>query len=97
MCETVLIRVFAYYLIGLNALTFVLYGLDKWKSRHGRWRIPEAVLLWLAVLGGAPAALMAMTLFRHKTQHNKFRIGVPIILLVQIAVAMYLFSVGCCR
>ena len=94
-----------YYLLLVNLLTFLAYGLDKWKAvRNGRksggkarrndnlfHRIPEASLLLLAALGGSPAALLAMYLFRHKTLHKKFRYGVPAILLVQIAVAIYLF------
>ena len=83
-----------YYLVAINVVTFVVYGLDKWKARRGRWRIPEAALLWLAVLGGSPAALLAMWLFRHKTKHNKFRDGVPMILAVQVGVAVALMAKG---
>jgi uncharacterized membrane protein YsdA (DUF1294 family) len=84
-----------YYLVAVNVVTFVFYGLDKWKARRGRWRIPEAALLWLAVLGGSVGALLAMWLFRHKTKHNKFRYGVPVILAVQVAVAILLVGKGC--
>jgi len=98
-------RLLLYYLLLVNLLTFLAYGLDKWKAvRNGRKsggkarrndnlsrRIPEASLLLLAALGGSPAALLAMYLFRHKTLHKKFRYGVPAILLVQIAIAIYLF------
>lgn len=78
-----------YYFLAINLLTFVLYGIDKVKAKHKRWRIPEVVLLWLAVLGGSPAALVAMHLFHHKTLHKKFRYGVPAILLLQLAAAVY--------
>ena len=78
-----------YYFLAINLLTFVLYGIDKYKAKHNRWRIPESVLLWLAVLGGSPAALVAMHLFHHKTLHKKFRYGVPAILLLQLAAAVY--------
>ena len=78
-----------YYFIAINTLTLFIYGLDKWKAHHKRWRIPEAVLLCLAVLGGSPAALVAMHLFHHKTLHKKFHYGVPAILLVQLAAAVY--------
>ncbi|MGX8713211.1 MAG: DUF1294 domain-containing protein [bacterium] len=78
-----------YYFLAINLLTFVLYGIDKYKAKHNRWRIPELVLLWLAVLGGSPAALVAMHLFHHKTLHKKFRYGVPAILLLQLAAAVY--------
>lgn len=80
-----------YYLLSVNLLTFLAYGIDKRKAvRNGHKnkrlsrRIPEASLLLLAVLGGSPAALLAMYLFRHKTLHKKFRYGVPAILFVQI-------------
>jgi uncharacterized membrane protein YsdA (DUF1294 family) len=86
-------RLIAYYLIGVNLLTFIAYGIDKHKavrngqkSKHLSRRIPEASLLLLAALGGSPAALLAMYLFRHKTLHRKFRYGVPIILFLQIAI-----------
>ncbi len=88
-------RLVIYYLVGVNFLTFFAYGLDKWKAVHNGHksirlsrRIPEASLLLLALLGGSPAALLAMYLFRHKTLHRKFRYGVPIILLLQVAVAV---------
>ncbi len=73
-----------YYLLAVNLLTFVTYGIDKWKARHGRWRVPEAILLLFAAIGGSPAALLAMHLFRHKTHHKKFRYGVHGILVAQV-------------
>ena len=84
-----MMRLLLYYLLAINLLAFVLYGIDKYKAQHNRWRIPEVVLLWLAVLGGSPAALVAMHLFHHKTLHKKFRYGVPTILLVQLVAAVY--------
>lgn len=87
------IRLLLYCLAIVNMVTFIAYGLDKWKARRNRWRIPEAVLLWLAVLGGSPAALIAMHLFHHKTLHKKFRYGVPAILFIQITIAVYLYFV----
>ena len=76
-----------YYLLAANLLTFVTYGIDKYKARHNKWRIPEATLLLLAALGGSIGALLAMRVFHHKTQHKKFRYGVPALLLVQLAIA----------
>ena len=78
-----------YYLIGINVLTFLVYGIDKRRARKDRWRIPEDTLIWLAIVGGSVGALLAMYLFRHKTRHNKFRIGVPVILLVQVLLAFF--------
>lgn len=80
-------KIILFYLLAVNLLTFISYGIDKWKARHNRWRIPEATLLLFAALGGSIGALLAMRVFRHKTQHKKFRYGVPAILIVQMAVA----------
>lgn len=79
-----------YYLSGINILAFLVFGLDKRKARKDRWRVPEATLLLLAVIGGSAGALLGMVVFRHKTRHNKFRIGLPLILLAQLAVAVLL-------
>ena len=83
------LRIVIFSLLAINLLTFVTYGIDKWKARHNRWRIPEATLLLLAALGGSIGALLAMRVFRHKTQHKKFRYGVPALLLVQLAIACF--------
>lgn len=84
-------RLLLYYLLAVNLLTFATYGIDKYKARHARWRVREASLLLLAALGGSIGALLGMHLFRHKTQHKKFRYGVPLILLVQAAVAVFCY------
>ena len=85
------IHLLLYYLLASNLLTFVIYGIDKHKARHNRWRIPEATLLLLAALGGSIGALLAMRAFRHKTQHKKFRYGVPAILIVQLAITVFCY------
>ncbi len=77
-------REFMYFLIGINVLTFLLYGIDKWKARRGKWRIPEDTLIWLAIAGGSIGALLGMYLFHHKTKHQKFTLSVPAIFLVQV-------------
>jgi len=74
-----------FFLIGINVLTFLVYGLDKWKAKQGRWRISEATLLTLAVIGGSIGALLGMQVWHHKTMHLKFKYGLPLILLAQIA------------
>ena len=80
-----------YYLIVINILTFAVYGIDKWKAKQGSWRISEATLLMLAVIGGTIGALFGMQVWRHKTMHLKFKYGLPLILLAQIAL-MYLIN-----
>lgn len=82
---------FIVYLIILNVVTFLVYGLDKWKAKQRKWRIREASLLLLAVLGGSIGAWLGMKVWHHKTQHKKFKYGVPLILLVQI-VLLFLCS-----
>ena len=80
----------AYYLLGINAVTFIVYGIDKYKAKKARWRIPEATLLLLAVLGGSIGAWMGMKVWHHKTKHKKIKYGIPAILLIQIALMTYL-------
>ncbi len=72
------------YLIIINVLAFVMYGIDKRKAVKGRWRISEAALLTVAALGGSLGSLLAMELFRHKTKHKKFTIGVRLLLVLHI-------------
>ena len=84
---------FIVYLIILNVVTFLVYGLDKWKAKQRKWRIREASLLLLAVLGGSIGAWLGMKVWHHKTQHKKFKYGVPLILLVQILL-LFLCSCG---
>ena len=74
-----------YYLIALNIVTFFVYGIDKWKAKRAKWRIREAALLGLAVLGGSIGALLGMKVWHHKTMHKKFKYGLPLILIAQIA------------
>ena len=79
-----------YYLIVINILTFAVYGIDKWKARQGSWRISEATLLMLAVIGGTIGALLGMQVWRHKTMHLNFKYGLPLILLAQIALIYFI-------
>lgn len=76
------------YLLLINLAAFTAYGIDKWKAENDRWRIPEAALIMLAVLGGSPGALASMIAFHHKTRKPVFVIGIPVILLLQAAAAV---------
>lgn len=84
------IRLLLAYLAVTNVVTFLVYGIDKWKARHHRWRIPESTLLGLALLGGSIGAYLGMRVWHHKTMHKKFQFGVPAILLLQVILAIYL-------
>lgn len=75
-----------YLLISLNILTFVVYGVDKWRAAHNRWRIPEATLLGLAIIGDSMEALLGMKVWHHKTKHKKFVLGLPLILIAQLVI-----------
>ena len=79
-----------YYLIVINVVTFLVYGIDKWKAKQDSWRISEATLLILAAIGGSIGALLGMKVWRHKTMHKKFKYGLPLILIIQIILIGYL-------
>ena len=79
-----------YYLIVINIVTFLIYGIDKWKAKQGSWRISEATLLILTIIGGSIGALLGMKVWRHKTMHKKFKYGLPLILIIQIILIGYL-------
>ncbi len=78
------------YLSIINALSLALMLVDKEKARRKRWRIPERRLLAVAALGGSAGCLLGMYLFRHKTRHPRFFIGVPVMLVVQIVLVLLL-------
>lgn len=75
------------YLLLINALGFLLMLIDKRKAIKKKWRIPEATLMTVAALGGSIGSLLGMYTFRHKTLHNKFRFGIPAILIGQLLLA----------
>ena len=83
---------FLLYLLLINAAAFVLMLADKAKARKNRWRIPERTLIGSALLGGSIGTLLGMYTFRHKTRHLKFTLGVPAILIAQIALAVFLIA-----
>ena len=79
------------YLLSINALAFLLMLIDKQKARRHRWRIPEAVLLGAAALGGSVGALFGMWLFHHKTRKAKFFITIPLLLAAQCALLYWIY------
>lgn len=85
MSEIQLINI---YLAAINVVTFFIFGIDKWKAKRSKWRIPETTLLGLAVIGGSIGAWLGMKVWHHKTMHKKFKYGIPIILLAQIAIIL---------
>ena len=83
-------NIILYYLLAVNIASFFLYGIDKYTARKGRWRISEATLLMMAVIGGSIGAWSGMRLWHHKTMHKKFKYGIPIIIILQVTIAVYL-------
>ncbi|WP_308007173.1 DUF1294 domain-containing protein [uncultured Prevotella sp.] len=82
-----------YYLLVINIVSFFLYCIDKYKAKKGRWRISEATLLMMAVIGGSIGAWAGMRLWHHKTMHKKFKYGIPIIIILQVCLVVYLHSI----
>ena len=80
------------YLLIINAAGFLLMLIDKWKAKKNRWRIPEATLMTVALLGGSIGSLLGMYTVRHKTMHLKFVVGIPVILVLQIFLAAYFIT-----
>lgn len=83
-----------YYLIGINIIAFVIYGIDKRKAIKQKSRIRESTLLSLAFVGGSIGALLGMHLFRHKTQKAKFTVSVPLMLVIQLVILLKLSRLG---
>ena len=74
----------------INIVTFIIYGIDKYKAKKGKWRIPENSLIGLAIIGGSIGAYLGMRVWHHKTMHLKFKYGIPLIIVIQL-IAAYMF------
>ena len=69
---------------GMSFVLFAMMGIDKALAKRGAWRIPEKTLFLLSVLGGALGSIIGMYFFRHKTKHASFKLGMPLLLIVNI-------------
>ena len=81
------------YLLLVNALGFLLMLIDKEKAKKNRWRIPEATLFAVSILGGSLGSIACMRLFRHKTKKLRFSIGLPLLLAVQAILLVFYFTI----
>lgn len=90
MHNTPILTLFALIAL-LNLITFIVYGIDKYKARTGKWRISESTLLLLAIMGGSIGALLGIKVWHHKTLHKKFKYGIPLIILAQTLLSIVLF------
>ena len=81
------------YLMIINVLSFIVYGIDKHKAKKGKWRISETNLLLLALMGGSVGAWAGIRVWHHKTMHKRFKYGIPFIIFVQVAMVLYILNV----
>lgn len=82
-----ILKLFIIYLIVVNIVAFIVYAFDKYQAQNDRWRISEATLLWMTVAGGGIGSLAGMYIWRHKTKHKMFTIGVPLIMFAEFVLA----------
>ena len=85
-------RILVIYLLAVNLLALILYGIDKKRARRREWRISEKTLIGIAVIGGSVGAILGMHVFHHKTRHWYFRYGLPVILIIQLLLAWFLYN-----
>jgi uncharacterized membrane protein YsdA (DUF1294 family) len=88
------LKIILIYLLLINFVAFVTYGIDKWKAKHNKWRVPEKTLLGMALVGGSVGSLASMYTFHHKTKKWYFSILVPMMLIVHVALIVFLFYKG---
>lgn len=81
----------AFWVLFWSILDYILMGVDKWKAKRERWRVPEKTFFLVALLGGSLGAILGMYAFHHKTRHWYFKWGLPAILLAQIALGGWLY------
>ena len=79
------------YLAAVNLFGLIIMGVDKSRAKRRKWRIPEATLFLVAIIGGSIGSILGMYLFRHKTKHWYFVVGMPVILVLQIIAGLIIF------
>ena len=72
-------------ILAINIVAFILVAIDKWKSKHNKWRIRESSFFIIGLLGGGIGVYAGMIIFRHKTNHLKFTMGIPVLILINMA------------
>ena len=87
-----MLKIYLLYLAIINLIGFFIMFIDKQRAIHKEWRIPERTLINISIIGGSIGMLIGMSTFRHKTQHKKFTLGVPAILIVQFAIILFLLK-----
>ena len=85
------VKILIIFLLVINVVTFFVYGVDKRKAKRSAWRIPEMTLMLLAVIGGSAGAWAGMKVWHHKTAHIKFKYGIPLIIIIQVAIVLWIY------
>ena len=88
----ILSKIIIGYFILVNIVGFLSMAIDKEKAIHNKWRIPEKTLFIIAIIGGSLGSILGMQMFRHKTKHASFTIGMPVILMIQIVLILLAYS-----
>lgn len=86
------VRILLFYVIIINIISYIMYGADKRRAEKGKWRLSEKALISVCALGGSVGGMIGMRTFRHKTKHLKFKIGLPVLFLLQLCLAALLFA-----
>lgn len=78
------------YIIAINVIAFIVMGIDKHRAEKRKWRVPEKNLWLLAIIGGSIGSIIGMKTFRHKTKHRSFQFGMPVLLIGQMLLYIFL-------
>ena len=87
-----MVALLLFCIIGVNVITFVVYGIDKLKAKKGKCRVSETTLLLLAIVGGSVGAWCGVKVWHHKTMHLKFKYSIPLIMAVQVGLLLCLMT-----
>lgn len=90
--EKVMTNTAMVYALAVNIIAFLMFGMDKMRAKRNEWRIPESSLLTVALIGGSVGAWMGMRFFHHKTRKPKFTVSIPVMMLAQAALLIWMRS-----
>lgn len=94
LIQMITVKNFIIYLIIINMIGFLVMLIDKQKAKHGSWRIKEATIFLITLLGGGIGTIAGMYMFRHKTKKLKFTVGLPVILIIEVILVIYICVKG---
>ncbi|NLY46441.1 MAG: DUF1294 domain-containing protein [Tissierella sp.] len=80
----------SYYFVAINVINFFLFTIDKQKAKRKQWRIPESLLFLTSLVGGSLGGILSMNIMKHKTRKTSFKVGMPILMIVNFLCYLYL-------